>query len=82
MFGGLLPAPGEVPLPIAIALVLLDLPFLAALYLQTAAGHSSPTVTEVIAVAIPAGAVIASTLAAAVLGVRRILTHLRPAHDL
>jgi hypothetical protein len=76
----LLPAPGEVPLPIAIALVLLDLPFLAALYLETAAGRSSPTLTEVIAVAIPAGAVIASTLAVVLLGVRGVLTHLRLAH--
>jgi hypothetical protein len=71
MFGGLLPPPGELPLPLAIALVFADLPLLGALFLETAAGRASPTLNEVITVAIFAGIVLAFAIATLILGVRR-----------
>ena len=73
MFRGLLPPPGELPLPLAIALVLADLPLLGALFLLTAAGRASPTLSEVIAVAIFTGIVLAFASAILILGVRRAI---------
>ena len=74
MFGGLLPAPGEVALPFAIALVVANLPLLGALVLLTAVNRGSPTLTEVITVAIFAGVVLAFAIAALIVGVRRAIT--------
>jgi hypothetical protein len=74
VFRGLLPAPGELPLPLAIVLVLVDLPLLGALFLLTAVGRGSPTLTEVITVALFTGVLIAFALTALVLGVRRTAT--------
>ena len=74
IFGGLLPAPGELPLPLAIAVVLVDLPLLGALFLETAVGRGSPTLSEVTTVSILSGAVIAIALAAFVFRVRRAIT--------
>jgi hypothetical protein len=73
MFGGLLPPPGELPLPLAIAVVLADLPLLGALFLDTAVGRGWPTFNEVTALSILSGAVIAIALAALVFGVRRAI---------
>jgi hypothetical protein len=55
MFRGLLPAPGQVPLPFAIALVLLYLPFLVASGIETAVGRSSSGLTEIVAVTLASG---------------------------
>jgi hypothetical protein len=74
IFSGLLPPPGDLPLPLAITVVLTDLPLLGALFLETAAGRGSPTLNEVTAVSIVSGALIAIALAAVVFGVRRVVT--------
>jgi hypothetical protein len=55
MFRGLLPAPGEVPLPVAIALVLLYLPFLVASGIETAVGRASSGLTEIVAITLASG---------------------------
>ena len=74
MFSGLLPPPGDLPLPLAITVVLADLPLLGALFIETAVGRGSPTLNEVTAVSIVCGAMIAIALAAVVFGVRRMVT--------
>jgi hypothetical protein len=55
MFRGFLPAPGQVPLPVAIVLDLLYLPFLLAAGIETAIGHSSPGLAEIVAVTLASG---------------------------
>ena len=55
MFRGLLPAPAEAPLPIAIGLVLLDLPFQIAVGVETAVGRGSSALTEIVAVTLASG---------------------------
>ena len=56
MFGGLLPAPGEAGIPVAIGLVLLYLPFLVAAGLLTGVGRGSPAFAEMIGATIASGA--------------------------
>jgi hypothetical protein len=55
MFRGPLPAPGQVPLPVAIVLVLLYLPFLVAAGIETAVGRGSSALTEIVAVTLASG---------------------------
>ena len=74
VFGGLLPPPGDLPLPLAIAFVIVDLPLLAALSLVTGVGRPSPTFNEVIAVTIVTGVLLTLASAAITLGVRRAIT--------
>ena len=71
MFSGAFSPPADLPLPFAIALLLLDLPLLAALYLETALARSSPTLNEVTALAVLCGAVIATAVATVLRWVRR-----------
>jgi hypothetical protein len=56
MFRGLLPAPAGAPLPIAIGLILLDVPFQIAVGVETAIRHSSPALAEIVAVTLASGA--------------------------
>jgi hypothetical protein len=56
MFRGDLGAPGDVGLPVAIGLVLLQLPFVVAAGLETAAGRPSPAFAEIIGVTLASGA--------------------------
>jgi len=74
VFGGLLPPPGDLPLPLAITFVIVDLPVLAALFVETGVGRASPTFNEVIALSIITGVLLAFASAAAILGVRRAVT--------
>ena len=56
MFRGLLPAPGEVALPLAIGLVFAYLPFQVAVVLENLLGHSSPSLVEIVGITVACGA--------------------------
>ena len=56
MFRGLLPAPGEVALPLAIGLVLVYFPFQVAVVLENLLGHSSPSLVEIVGITVACGA--------------------------
>ena len=47
MFTGHLPAPSDLPLPIAMVVVIACLPFYAAIALEAGLGRPSPTIYEV-----------------------------------
>jgi hypothetical protein len=53
----LLPAPSEVPLPVALALVLAYLPFNAAVALEVLLGRGAPSFAEIMGVTIACGPV-------------------------
>jgi hypothetical protein len=68
----LLPSYDELPLPLAIALVLLDLPLLVGVYIETALGRGSIAFAEVIAVSLLSGILLSLSLAT-------LVRRLRPA---
>jgi len=72
MFRGLLPAPGQVPLPVAIVLVLLYLPFLVAAGIETAVGRGSSALTEIVAVTLASGTALGSFATALIALARRL----------
>lgn len=55
MFGNLLPAPHEVALPFAVALVFAYLPFIVAVGLEVLLGRSSHSFAEIIGVTLACG---------------------------
>lgn len=73
MFRGSIPAPGEVALPLAIALVGVYLPFIVAAGLETAAGRPSPSLGEIIGVTLATGVGLGLLVSAAITLVRRFV---------
>src|SRR5712691_615964 len=55
MFRGLLPAPGELALPLAIGLVTVYFPFLVAVGLESLLGRNSSSYAEIVVVAVACG---------------------------
>jgi hypothetical protein len=66
-----LPSYDQLPLPLAIAIVLLDLPLLVGVYIETALGRGSIAFAEVIAVSVLSGILLSLGLATLVRGIRR-----------
>ena len=73
VFRGLLPSYDQLALPLAFALVVVDLPLLVGLYIETALGRSSIPFAEVIVVSILSGVLLALGLAAVLLRARRAI---------
>ena len=70
LFGGVLAAPGDVGLPVAVVLVLLYLPFVVAAAAEAAVGRGSAPFPEIIGVTVAAGAGLGLLLGATVTFVR------------
>jgi hypothetical protein len=73
VFRGLLPSYDQLAFPLAIALLVIDLPLLVGLYVETALGRGSITFAEVIVVSILSGVLLALGLAALLLRARRAI---------
>jgi protein-S-isoprenylcysteine O-methyltransferase Ste14 len=71
MFRGDLPAPGRAGLPVAIAMVVLYLPFLVAAGLETAVGRGSAPFAEIIGVTLASGAGLGLLVSAVIALARR-----------
>jgi len=72
MFRGLLPAPGEAGLPLAVPLVVLYLPFVVAIGLEVLVGRSAQALAEVVGVTLASGAGLGAILSAAIAWVRAL----------
>ena len=78
MFRGVIPAPGEAGVPIALVLVLLYLPFLVAAAVEAAAGLPSPSFAEIVGVTLASGAGLGIVLTAGIATVRGLARAPRP----